>query len=99
MLELMAFAGTNHENGIYAALAFRPDIVVMMSDGGSPELNKGQIQQIARTAGKAQIHTMRFGTGAPQGESHFLQQLAEATSGSYRYIDVRSWRRRNDELN
>ncbi|MEM9410895.1 MAG: VWA domain-containing protein [Planctomycetota bacterium] len=99
MRELMAFAGTNHENGLYAALAFKPDVIVMMTDGGSPELNNGQIKQIAQAAKETQIHTMWFGAGRQQSNNHFLKRLAESTAGTFRYIDVRAWRKRNHEFN
>lgn len=90
---VVAYAGTNHQNGIYAALAFSPDVLVILSDGGTPELHDGQIKAIARSArNRTKIHALHFGLGESVHDDHFLQRLAESSLGSYRYIDVRTWR-------
>jgi len=89
---IAAYAGTNHQNGIYAALVFDPDVVVVITDGGSPELHDGQISAIARSARGTQIHTLQFGIGEALQYQSFLRSLAESTAGTYRYIDVQAWR-------
>jgi hypothetical protein len=91
---VMAFGGTNHERGLYSAMAYDPDIIVMMTDGGSPDLNDGQIDVIRRSASDTQIHTLQFGLGDASAANHFLKRLANKTGGTYRYIDVRSWRKK-----
>ena len=88
---LVAFGGTNHQNGLYAALAFQPDVVVMMTDGGSPELHAGHLEALTRAAGRTQIHTIQFGSGPQPHDRHFLMNLAGMNSGTYRYVDVRQW--------
>ena len=97
MANLMAYGGTNHISAIYSALAFEPDVILILNDGGFPELNGGQIAEIGRLSSGTQIHSLHFGLGPAQTKNHFMQQLADACSGSYRYIDVRQWRR--NELN
>ena len=42
--KLSAYGGTNHENGLIAALAFQPDVIVLMTDGGYPELHDGKLR-------------------------------------------------------
>lgn len=91
LANLVAFGGTNHENGLYAALAFRPDVLVMMTDGGSPDLHQGHLTALARAAGRTQVHAIQFGSGPQSFNQHFLMQLAAMNSGSYRYVDVRKW--------
>ena len=89
---IAAYAGTNHQNGIYAALVFDPDVLVVITDGGSPELHDGQIAAIARSAKGTQIHTLQFGYGEAYEYGSFLRSLAESTAGTYRYVDVQAWR-------
>ncbi len=92
MANLVAYGGTNHQNGIYAALAFNPDVIVMLSDGGLPELHEGHLDAIRKSVGgRTQIHTFQFGSGPLQREGDFLKQLAEQNSGTWRYINVRQW--------
>lgn len=89
--QLAAFGGTEHESALIVALAFKPDIIVMLTDGGLPEMNDNQLATIRRIAGKrTQIHCLQFGIGPPPQES-FMQTLAEQNSGSYKYIDVSKW--------
>ena len=90
-----AYGGTNHQNGIYAALIYDPDIIVMMTDGGSPDLHDGQISAIKKSANGTEIHTIQFESGAMTNSNHFLKRLADQTSGTFRYIDVRKWRKKN----
>ena len=89
---LAAFGATRHENGLTTALTFRPDVVVLITDGGLPTLNDGQIQTMITMAGsKTQIHCLQFGSGANQENDNFMMRLARQTAGSYRYINVDDW--------
>ena len=90
---LMAFGGTNHERGLYSAMVYEPDVIVIMTDGGSPDLHDGQIKEIRKIARNTQIHSVQFGLGASRESNHFLERLSNSTGGSYRYVDVRSWRK------
>ena len=92
---LMAFGGTSHQNGMSAALAFQPDIVVLMTDAGFPDLHGGHLKEIEiMSRGNVQIHTIQFGSGPLQETENFMKQLARQSQGSFRYIDVNQWYRK-----
>ena len=93
MTNLLAYGGTNHVSAIYSALSFDPDVILILNDGGFPELNGGQIAELGRHCHGTQIHALHFGLGPSLTENHFMRQLAETCSGSYRYIDVRNWQK------
>jgi hypothetical protein len=88
---LAAFGGTEHESGLIAALSFKPDIIVMLTDGGLPEMTDAQLQTVRRMSGeKTQIHCVQFGVG-PAPKQTFMTTLAEENGGTYRYIDINDW--------
>jgi hypothetical protein len=90
---LSAYGGTHHENGLMAALAFHPDVIVLMTDGGYPKLHSGHLKTIRRLAGDTtQIHCIQFGAGPLPTKPNFMMQLAEQNNGSFRYIDVNQWK-------
>lgn len=88
---LAAFGATEHHYGINAGLAFRPDSVVLLTDGGYPGPTATQLKQIRRSAGKAEFHCIQFGLGPQQKPTNFMTQLASECNGTFRYIDVREW--------
>ncbi len=88
---LAAYGSTSHEAGLTAALTFRPDVVVLMTDGGLPELHAGHLDSIRRMARGAEIHCLQFGAGPLQNSDNFMSQLAAENDGTSRYIDVRKW--------
>ena len=92
---LLAYGATNHISGIYTALAFQPDVILILNDGGFPELNAGQIEEISRLSSEIEIHALHFGLGPSQSSHHFMKQLAESCRGTYRYIDIRNWRKQS----
>lgn len=93
---MLAFGSTDHENGLIAAVAFKPDAIVLLTDGGYPELNEGQLQMIKRLAPRGcQIHCIQFGIGSLQKTTNFMTKLAEQNDGSFRYIDVTKWKKTN----
>ncbi|MCH2183617.1 MAG: VWA domain-containing protein [Mariniblastus sp.] len=93
---LIAFGGTSHDYGLYSALAFHPDIVVLMTDAGPPELNGGHLSEIKTMCrGHVQIHTIQFGRGPLQVTDNFMKQLSLQSRGSFRYIDVNQWYSQN----
>lgn len=91
---LAAFGGTEHEAGLLTALSMNPDVVVLLTDGGLPELNQAQLRRIRQAAGKTQIHCVQFGDGPRQTLETFMRQLASDNDGTYRYVDVSSWRKK-----
>ena len=93
---MSAFGSTNHENGLIAGVAFKPDVIVLMTDGGYPELNGGKLKMIKQLAPRGcQIHCIQFGIGPLQKTTNFMMQLAEQNDGSFRYIDVTKWIKNN----
>jgi hypothetical protein len=93
---MSAFGSTNHENGLIAAVAFKPDVIVFMTDGGYPELNNGKLRMIKQLAPRGcEIHCIQFGIGSLQKTTSFMTQLAKQNDGSFRYIDVTKWNKNN----
>ena len=91
---LAAFGGTNHENGIVSSIAFNPDVIVLMTDGGYPELNKNQLRMFNRMAGRGcSINCIQFGVGSLQQRNNFMTKLAAENAGTFRYIDVTEWKK------
>ena len=88
---LAAFGGTEHNYGINAGLAFRPDSVVLLTDGGYPGISTTQLKQIRRIVGKAEFHCIQFGLGPQQESANFMTRIASQCNGTFRYIDVRDW--------
>ncbi len=85
---LAAFGGTEHEGALMVAMSMNPDVIVLITDGGLPELNAGQLARIRRAADGAQIHCLQFGSGPQQDRNTFMRLLAAQNNGSYRYIDM-----------
>lgn len=91
MERLAAFGATEHSYGINAGLAFRPDSVVLLTDGGYPGLTAAELKQIRKAAGKAEFHCIQFGMGKLQKPADFMTRLASQGDGTFRYINVRDW--------
>jgi hypothetical protein len=86
---LSAAGPTEHERGLRAALALKPEVIFLLTDGGDPHLKPAQIRTIADLAGtRTTIHSLHFGRSkedeAPA--DHFLRRLATTTRGSYTFI-------------
>ncbi len=65
---------------------------MFMTDGGFPELNRGQLDLIRKMAGgHTQIHCIQFGTGPLQDTGNFMTRLARENDGTFRYLDVTKW--------
>jgi hypothetical protein len=89
-----AFGATNHFYGLLVGLNFKPDVLMFMTDGGSPSLTPAEIKRVQKLAGnKTQIHCIEFGSGSLQRTVSFLKTIARQNQGSFRYIDVNKWRR------
>jgi hypothetical protein len=91
---LAAFGSTQHESGLYTALALKPDVIIFMTDGGYPELNPAEIDAfVTATRRHVVLHALQFGAGPNRPSNNFMQRLASETGGSYSYIDVTQWKR------
>lgn len=86
---LVAYGSTEHQTAVMSALALKPDVIFLLTDGGYPELNAGQLRTIHRVAkGRTTIHCLRFGFGVEQESNHFMRRLAAGTGGTYLYVDM-----------
>ena len=91
---LAAYGPTNHVAGIMSALSYKPDVIVMLTDGGAPGLNSQELKRIRRThGGRTQIHCVQFGLGPQRLEDEFMETLAAQNGGTFRYIDIGEWQR------
>jgi hypothetical protein len=85
-----AYGSTDHELALVGALAARPDVLFLLTDGGDPFISVTQFKRLRDMAkGRTTIHCIQFGKGPPVDEGElFMRQLAEETGGSYTYVDV-----------
>lgn len=92
---MVAFGKTEHEFAVMAGISYRPDVIVLLSDGddfGSmSDIKLKKIRQTLR--GSTQIHCIQFGLGPAKAAIGFMQKLANQNGGTFRYIDVNQWRR------
>ena len=89
---LAAFGSTDHLRGLSAALAFEPDVLVLMTDGGYPELNDGQIKMLSNLSRRnTTIHCIQFGSGPLQIRTNFMTKLARSNQGTFQYVDTNQW--------
>ena len=85
---------TNHMTGIMSAISYRPDVIVMLTDGGFPGLDEDQLKRIRTAArGQTQIHCVQFGLGPQRLTDEFMGLLAAQNGGTFRYEDVNEWRK------
>ena len=91
---MAAYGPTNHMAGLMSAISYRPDVIVFLTDGGSPGLNELELKKIRNAArGQTQIHCVQFGLGAKRHEDEFMGLLAAQNGGTFRYVDVNEWQR------
>src|SRR5207253_7177085 len=66
---LAAYGQTEHSRGLLAALRLKPEVIFLLTDGGDPPLDPGQLRLIREEAApRTSIHCVHFGRG-PQRES------------------------------
>jgi hypothetical protein len=85
-----AYGGTDHELAMVGALAAKPDVLFLLTDGGDPFITPGQFRRLRDMAkGRTTIHCIQFGKGPPVDEGEvFMRKLSAETGGSYTYVDV-----------
>lgn len=88
-----AEGGTNHARALRAAFAAGPEVVFLLTDGF--HMNQELARRLRDEAGPIRIHVIEFGTGPVADVSGPVHELATATGGSYRYIDVLRYGRTN----
>jgi hypothetical protein len=87
---IAADGGTEHEAALKMALRMRPDVIFWLTDADEPRLSPAQVRELARAASGVVINAVEFGPGPRRDKNSFLRQLARATGGQYRYVDVGS---------
>jgi len=88
--DLPAYGQTEHGRGLLAALRLKPEVIFLLTDGGDPAPDAGQLRLIreAAASNRTSIHCLHFGRGAPSDLGAFLPRLAAENRGSYAYIDM-----------
>jgi von Willebrand factor type A domain len=86
---LAAYGQTEHSRGLLAALRLKPEVIFLLTDGGDPPLDAGQLRTIREQAApRTAIHCLHFGRGPQADSKNFLARLAAENRGSYVYIDM-----------
>ena len=86
---MAAFGQTEHSRGLLTALRMKPEVIFLLTDGGEPLLDPGQLRTIREAAaGRTAIHCLHFGRGPQNERGKFLVRLAAENRGSYIYIDM-----------
>jgi Ca-activated chloride channel family protein len=89
--DLAAYGQTEHTRGLLAALRLKPEVIFLLTDGGDPEMNLGNLRVVREACrGRTSIHCVHFGRGPRPDGGSFLMRLAEENRGSYTYIDMTS---------
>jgi hypothetical protein len=88
---ISAQGGTEHEAALRIALKLKPDVIFWLTDGDRPKLDDEQIERINRLAAGTVINAIEFGPGAQneKEKGNFLQKIAEANAGEYKYVDAK----------
>jgi hypothetical protein len=90
---MFATGGTEHAAALRMGLSMGPDVIFFLTDAADPPLKNSQLQQIVDRAVKngTTIHCIEFGAGPSAGDGGWIRELAEETTGKYRYVDVQSF--------
>ncbi len=84
------YGGTDHMLALRTALALRPEVIFFLTDADS--MRPEEVGDILAIAGRTRIHAVEFGQTGLIGGSTPLQTLAKKSGGSYRYLDVNTFR-------
>ncbi len=84
------YGGTNHILALKTALTLHPEIIFFLTDADS--MRPEEVEDILALAGKTRIHAVEFGQTGALGGSTPLRTLAQKSGGSYRYLDVNTFR-------
>ncbi len=85
--QVTPYGGTDHMLAFRTALAMKPEVIFFLTDADF--FGRYDAELIRREAGKTRILAVEFGIGGAARSSAPLRWLAEATGGSYKYIDTR----------
>ncbi len=86
--------GTVHLSALRMGLGFAPDVIYFLTDADEPGVSGREMEDLVDRAERngTVIHTIQLGSeSAPSGGS-WMAQLAKATGGKYRYLDVTTFK-------
>ncbi|MBX3421090.1 MAG: hypothetical protein KF752_05985 [Pirellulaceae bacterium] len=88
--EMTASGGTNHIDSLRMALAMGPDVVFFLTDADYPVPPARDLDNIVTRAARSgtTIHCIQFGDGVRSTRSGWIAELAAASGGQFRYVDV-----------
>lgn len=88
--DIPAIGGTNHVDALRMALSMGPDILFFLTDGDYPQPARGAVENILERASRfgTTIHCIQFGEGNRSELSNWISNLAQASGGQFRYVDV-----------
>lgn len=91
---MIANGGTEHITALRMGLAFGPEVLFFMTDADEPRLTESQLLDLQDRAYRTRttIHTIEFRDGPQTGDGGWIKRLADLTKGTYRYVDVLSFR-------
>jgi hypothetical protein len=83
-------SSTSHLAAIERGLAFRPDVLFLLTDAGEPQLSRPEMERIRRmNGGRTRIHCVEFHQGRKLAAiSSFLEKLAKENGGTYEFCDI-----------
>jgi hypothetical protein len=86
---VQALGGTRHYEALSRAIALRPDVIFLLTDGEpKDDLSAEELDRLTRSnGGIAQIHVVQFANTPYDGNS--LVQLARENRGQHRYKSLR----------
>ena len=90
--ELDADGGTNHVDALISAFGLGPEVIFFLTD--ADQMTDREAEELIESAGRIRVQAIEFGIGPDTGLSVPLRTLANATGGSYRYINVMTFPRR-----
>jgi len=81
---------TDHARALRAAFAVKPEAIFFLTD--AERLEGGEVEALHHEAGAIRIQAVEFGDGPSTGGASPLRDLATATGGAYRRVDLSAWR-------
>ena len=94
---ITARSSTKHYLAIARALAMkpRPDVIFVLTDADQPYPTGNELVELRRrSGGHTTINVVQFGDGPLEETSNFFMRLADATGGTYGYVDTSRLRHR-----
>lgn len=83
-------SGTNRFAALTIALAFKPDVIFLLTDADEPKLTRQELFDLRRANSKrhTSINVVEFGIQADLSADSFLKQLAHENAGQHFYRDL-----------